>query len=99
VPGVKYIHRTQVPPDAVMQRAAAVFSGRLARSGDAPRRLEFAGSLGSITVTARPEGGHYTLVTVATDQPAESELDKLAKHFLGTVHVIAEPEHVLRGDY
>jgi hypothetical protein len=96
---VKYFHRTQVPPDAVIARAAAFFGGRLTLAGEAPRRREFAGSLGSVTVTAVPEGGHYTLVTVATDQPGESELDKLGKHFLGTVHAIAEPEHVLRGDY
>lgn len=96
---MKYFHRTQVPPDAVMQRAAAFFGTRLTPAGEAPRRLSFAGSLGSVTITAVPEGGHYTLVTVATDQPGESELDKLGKHFLGTVHVLAEPEHVLRGDY
>ena len=96
---MKYFHRTQVPPDAVMQRAATFFGARLVPSGGAPRRLAFAGSLGSVTIAAVPEGGHYTLVTVATDQPGESELDKLAKHFLGTVHVIAESEHVLRGDY
>ena len=96
---MKYFHRTQAPPDAAMQRAATFFGARLAPSGEAPRRLAFAGSLGSVTVTAVPEGGHYTLVTVATDQTGESELDKLAKHFLGTVHVIAEPGHVLRGDY
>jgi hypothetical protein len=68
-------------------------------AGEAPRRRAYAGSLGSVTITAAPEGGHNTLVTVATDQPAESELDKLAKHFLGLVHVLAEPEHQLRGDY
>ena len=96
---MKYFHRTQVLPDAVMQRAAAFFGARLTPSGEAPRRAAFAGSLGSVTVTAVPEGGHYTLVTVASDQPGESELDKLAKHFLGTVHVLAEPGHVLRGDY
>jgi hypothetical protein len=45
------------------------------------------------------EGGHYTLVTVETNQPGESELDKLAKRFLGEVHQLAEPSHVLRGSY
>jgi len=96
---MKYFHRTHVPPDAVMASAARCFGARLTPSGEAPRRSAFSGSLGSLTVTAVPEGGHYTLVTVATDQPGESEIDKLAKHFLGTVHVQAEPQHVLRGDY
>ncbi|MGH7583723.1 MAG: hypothetical protein ACREL5_10910 [Gemmatimonadales bacterium] len=96
---MKYFHRTSVPPDRVIEQAAAFFATRMTPAGEAPRRRAFAGSLGSLTVTAGPEGGHNTLVTVTTDQPGESELDKLAKHFLGTVHVLAEPAHVLRGDY
>jgi hypothetical protein len=96
---MKYFHRTQVGPDAVIAQAASFFGVRLTPAGEAPRRRAFAGSLGSVVVTAVPEGGHNTLVTVVTDQPGESELDKLAKHFLGTVHVLAEPQHVLRGDY
>jgi hypothetical protein len=96
---MKYFHRTPVLPDAVMAQAAGFFGARLTPAGEAPRRRVFAGSLGSVTVTAMPEGGHNTLVTVVTDQPGESEIDKLAKHFLGTVHVLAEPAHVLRGDY
>ncbi len=82
-----------------MMRASAVFGARLTHVTEARRSRAFAGSLGSVTVTAAPEGGHYTRVTVVTDQPGESELDKLAKHYLGTVHVLAEPEHQLRGDY
>ena len=96
---MKYFHRTAVPPDAVIEQAAAFLGARLTPAGEAPRRRAFAGSLGSVTVTAVPEGGHFTLVTVVTDQPGESELDRLAKQFLGTVHVLAEPEHVLRGAY
>jgi hypothetical protein len=96
---MKYFHRTQVPPDEVISRATSFFGARLTPSGEGPRRRAFAGSLGSVTVTAGPEGGHDTLVTVSTDQVGESELDKLSKRFLGTIHVLAEPTHVLRGDY
>ncbi len=96
---MKYFHRTSVSPDAVIAQAAAFFGARLTPAGEGPRRRAFGGSLGSVTVSVEAEGGHYTRVTVATDQPGESELDKVAKHFLGTVHVLAEPEHVLRGDY
>ena len=96
---MKYFHRTAVAPDTVMTHAAAFFGARLTPSGEAARRRVYAGALGALTVTAAPEGGHNTLVTVVTDQPGESELDKLAKHFLGTVHVLAEPEHQLRGEY
>ncbi|HEX3926425.1 MAG TPA: hypothetical protein VHW65_00360 [Gemmatimonadales bacterium] len=96
---MKYFHRTQVAPDQVIARATQFFGARLTPAGEGPRRRAFAGSLGTVTVTVRAEGGHNTLVTVATDQLAETELDKLGRHFLGTVHTLGEPEHVLRGDY
>ena len=54
---------------------------------------------GNVTVDVRIEGGHYTHVTVATDQVGESEVDKLAKRFLGTVHTQADTRHALRGSY
>lgn len=96
---MQYFHRTSVSPDVVMQAAARYFGARLAPTEESPRRRAFAGALGAIRVSAVPEGGHYTLVTLITDQPGESELDKLAKRFLGEVHVLAEPTHELRGSY
>jgi hypothetical protein len=36
---------------------------------------------------------------VETNQPGESEVDKLAKLFLTRVHVAAEPAHRERGAY
>ena len=66
---------------------------RPAGAGPSPARS------GRSAVTAEPEGGHYTLVTVETDQPGESELDKLAKRFLSTVHAMVDETHVLRGAY
>lgn len=96
---MKYFHRTHVSPDQVIARAAEFFSPRVAPVEEGPRRRRFAGAIGQLTVSAEPEGGHYTLVTVQTNQPGESELDKLAKRFLAVVHTLAEPEHVLRGAY
>ena len=55
--------------------------------------------MGHLVVSAVPEGGHYTLVTVETDQPGESEIDKLAKRFLGTVHTMVDGQHELRGSF
>jgi hypothetical protein len=63
------------------------------------RRRQFAGSIGRIGVTVQAEGGHYTLVTVATNQVGESEADKLAKRFLTLVHTRAEPTHRPIGAY
>jgi hypothetical protein len=36
---------------------------------------------------------------VSTDPPGESELDRLAKRFLSELHVLAHPEHDVRGAY
>jgi hypothetical protein len=52
-----------------------------------------------VTVAARPEGGHYTFVDVATDQVGESEIDKLAKRFLAVIRRDTDPYYVLRGAY
>jgi hypothetical protein len=96
---MRYFHRTSVSIDQVLDLAAAFFGSRLAPvAEDGPRRC-WSGALGTVVLSVVAEGGHYTLVTVGTDQPGESELDKLAKRFLGEVHVLAEPEHQLRGSY
>jgi hypothetical protein len=54
---------------------------------------------GHVTLTMESEGGHYTRVTVATDDVGESELDKVAKRFLSELHAAEEPGHVVRGAY
>ena len=66
---------------------------------EAARRRRFTGTVGKLAVIVEAEGGHYTRVTVETDQPGESELDKLAKRFLTTVHARADAAHVVRGAY
>lgn len=96
---MKYFHRTSVSPDPVISLAASFFSGRLSPTEESSRRRRFAGTLGQVTVRVEAEGGHYTRVTVETDQPGESELDKLAKRFLAVVHTLADPAHVVRGAY
>ncbi len=50
-------------------------------------------------MTIQADGGHYTLVTVETNQVGESEADKLAKRFLTVVHTMAEPTHRAIGAY
>lgn len=96
---MKYFHRTSLPPDDVIRRAAAFFTGSLAPVEEAVRRRRFSGPLGQLTVLVEAEGGHYTRVTVETNQPGESELDRRAKRFLAVVHAQAEPGHALRGAY
>ena len=96
---MKYFHRTPVAPDSVISRAAEFFGGRLTPTQEGRRQRRFSGVLGELSLTVVAEGGHYTLITVETNQPGESELDKLAKRFLAVVHTMAEPGHALRGAY
>ena len=96
---MRYFHRTTLSPDDVLAQAKGFFGTRLALADEAARRRTYAGALGKVTITARAEGGHYTLVEVTTDQVGESELDRLAKRFLAEVHKQVEPGHDLRGAY
>jgi hypothetical protein len=96
---MKYFHRTSVTPDQVIDAARRFFHSGFKTAEEQPRRVGFTGAIGRIGVTVQAEGGHYTLVTVETDQVGESEADKLAKRFLTRVHTIAEPTHRAIGAY
>jgi hypothetical protein len=96
---VRYYHRCHTDPDRVIGQAATFFGSRLAPVIESERTRSFSGSLGTITISVQAEGGHYTLVTASTDQPGESELDKLAKRFLGEIHTLEHNGHALRGAY
>lgn len=96
---MRYFHRTSASPERVLEVSKSFFGGRLSPAEETPRRRAYQGTMGRITISARPEGGHYTLVEVSTDQVGESELDKLAKRFLAEVHRLVEPTHVPRGAY
>jgi hypothetical protein len=96
---MKYFHRTHLSPDAVLARAAQFFGSRLSPVEEQPRRRRFTGAIGQVGVTVQADGGHYTLVTVETNQVGESEADKLAKRFLTVVHTMAEPAHRPIGAY
>ncbi len=96
---MKYFHRTTVSPEAVIQHVTEFFGAHLSPLSEGVRARKFGGPIGQLGVSVQAEGGHYTLVTVETNQPGESEIDKLAKRFLATVHQMAEPGHVVRGAY
>ena len=96
---MKYFHRTHLSPDAVLSRAAQFFGSRLSPAEEQPRRRRYTGAIGQVGVIVQAEGGHYTLVTVETNQVGESEADKLAKRFLTVVHTMAEPAHRPIGAY
>jgi hypothetical protein len=97
---MRHFHRTSVVPADVIALADEFFPRLgLAATATAPRARTFAGPLGTMTLTARPEGGHYTFIDVSTDQMGESRLDKNVKKFFVRVHRRAEPSHALQAGY
>ncbi len=96
---MRYFHRTTLGPDAVITEADRYFGERLVPGESQDRYRTFSGSIGTIMVKVEAEGGHYTLVTLRTDQVGESEADKVAKRFLTLLHTRVEPHHVARGAY
>ena len=96
---MRYFHRTTLAPDVVVATADTHFGTRLQMVESSTRSRTFESTLGRIEVEVEAEGGHYTLITLKTDQVGESELDTLGKSFLTDVHTRAEPRHVARGAY
>jgi hypothetical protein len=96
---MRYYHRSSLDIEAVLTEADSYFGARLAGGDSTDRTRSYAGTLGTVTLNVRAEGGHYTNIDISTDQPGESELDKFAKRFMGKIHTKTDSSHVLRGAY
>jgi hypothetical protein len=96
---MRYFHRTSLSIEDVISEADRYFGGQLQQVSSGDKTRTFSGAIGVVTLSVRAEGGHYTLITVSTDQMGESELDKLSKRFLTLVHKQVDPRHVVRGAY
>jgi hypothetical protein len=96
---MRYFHRSSLDIDSVLAEADTYFGARLSAGDSGDRTRSFSGTLGELTLNVRAEGGHYTNIDISTDQAGESELDKLAKRFMGTIHTKTDSSHVLRGAY
>ncbi len=96
---MRYFHRTSLGIDTVLAEADTYFGARMAPGDSGERTREFSSTLGGLQLNVRAEGGHYTNIDITTDQAGESELDKFAKRFLGTIHTKTDAAHVLRGAY
>jgi hypothetical protein len=96
---MRYFHRASIGLDDVLAEADSFFGSRLESSDAEARTRVFTGTIGRIELKVQAEGGHYTLITLTTDQVTESEADKLVKRFMGGVHRNQEPSHQLRGAY
>lgn len=97
---MRHFFRTQLTPTDVL-RVADDFFPRLPleRTAHTARSRKFSGILGTLDLTVKKEGGHYTFVEIATDQTGESRLDRNAKRFFVELHRIADPAHRLEAAY
>ena len=97
---MRLFHRTTLTPDAVIASADSFFGALgLSKTVSEKRTRTYTGVLGTITLSVRMEGGHYTLLDVVTDQIGESRLDKNAKKFFVSVHRAADPRHLVESGY
>lgn len=103
---MRHFHRTHLRPAEVMTAADAFFPALgLNTQASAARSRVFQGPVGtpevqaSMSLAVRPEGGHYTIVEVTTDQMGESRLDRNVKRFFVQLHRREEPRHSLEASY
>jgi hypothetical protein len=97
---MRHFFRTHLTPAAVIEAADAFFpSLELKATSNAARSRTFSGPLGTVRLSAKPEGGHYTFVEGDTDQMGESRLDRNVKRFFVTLHRQADPAHRLEAAY
>ena len=97
---MKHFHRTHVTPALVLAAADDYFPTLgLARQSSSARSRVYAGDLGTVKLSAKPEGGHYTFIEADTDQVGESRLDRNVKRFFVRVHRQADPAHRLAAAY
>jgi hypothetical protein len=97
---MRHFYRTHLSPAAALAHADEFFPGiGLAQQTTAPRARTFSGALGSMRLSARAEGGHYTFVEVETDQMGESRLDRNVKRFFVQLHRREDPTHQLEAAY
>jgi hypothetical protein len=97
---MRHFHRCHISPARVLEAADEFFpSIGVTQQMTAPRSRTFSGALGTMRISAKPEGGHYTFVEVETDQMGESRLDRNVKKFFVQVHRTQEPAHQLEAAY
>jgi hypothetical protein len=97
---MRHFHRTHVAPAEAIVAADAFFPALgLQQAASSARTRTFAGPLGTLRLSVRAEGGHYTFVEVETDQIGESRLDKNVKKFFVALHRQADPAHTIEAGY
>ncbi len=97
---MRHFYRSHLVPAEALDAADRFFPALgLEPVRTAAGERTFSGPLGSLQLTAKPEGGHYTFVEVETDQVGESRLDRNVKRFFLSLHREEDPRHVLEAAY
>lgn len=103
---MRHFYRCHMNPADVIAAADRFFTDLgLETVSRADRARTYTGVVGepevkaSVRLTARPEGGHYTFVEVATDMMGESRIDRNVKRFFVTLHRREDPSHALEAAY
>jgi hypothetical protein len=97
---VRHFFRTQLTPTDVLRVADEFFPTLpLERTGHTARSRTYSGLLGTLDLSVKKEGGHYTFVEIGTDQIGESRLDRNAKRFFVKLHRASDPSHRLEAAY
>ena len=97
---MRHFYRSHTSPADVLVAADAFF----AELGFAPvtttaRTRTLSGPLGTLKLSVRAEGGHYTFVEATTDQMGESRMDRNVKRFFVSLHRAEDPSHTLQASY
>ncbi len=97
---MKHFFRTHLTPVEALGVGDAFFPAMgMKQAAGGARTRTFTGALGTLKMQIRPEGGHYTMVEVETDQMGESRLDRNVKRFFVDLHRKADPGHLLEAAY
>jgi hypothetical protein len=97
---MRHFFRSQLASADVLTAADSFFKAlELQRDAYTARTRTYSGPLGTLGLSVRKEGGHYTFVEIHTDQMGESRLDRNAKRFFVQLHRSEDPAHVPLASY
>jgi hypothetical protein len=97
---MRHFYRSHLRPAQVLSRADDFFPGiGLVQVLTAARARTFSGALGTLKLSVKSEGGHYTFVEAETDQIGESRMDRNVKRFFVALHRTEDPAHKLEASY
>lgn len=103
---MRHFFRSHLTPADIVAQADAFFPALGLRTLQSAHRARvFEGIVGTpevpsrLRLDVRPEGGHYTMVEVHTDQMGESRIDRNVKRFFVALHRQHDARHALEAAY